>query len=303
MDALGNTNALSQRLSGFMLRSTTSGSAWAYKALHPSNTVVGIKGVPDRSCLYTTFQNYIQQFSLNPAELLHADPGSSDSTTGGLATSMWSLDIIQSPHPLYPLRIRLWQDHQPDYYKDFVIFNNQLGVSLEEVDNVDDVPYLLNSAFAATFEKYHITYQGLTINSTASDMFNQGTCTATQYTWPCCYDQSFRINSLRDLICQQNIGSYKLTKYGESSTGGVQNPFSTDTVTYSINPQSMVMTMQCGSCTVWDFQKPYDELIQMPQAYTGVAKLGVYQLLKLTDFSWKKTDDLYYYFICDCAYV
>lgn len=285
-----------------MLGETTAGSAWAYKALHPSDSVIGIKGVPDKSCLYSTFQNYIQQFSLNPAELLGVSPASDSSSTGGLATTMWSLDIIQSPHPLYPLRIRLWLDHEPDKFKDFMVINNQLGVSLNEIDNVDDVPHRLNSAFAAAFEKYRIAYQGVTINSTASDMFNQGTCTATQYTWPCCYDQSFRIDSLKDLISQQNSGTYRLTKFGESGTGGAQNPFSTDTTAYSINPQSMVMTMQCGSCTVRDYQKPYDELIQMPQAYTGVAKLGVYQPLKLTDFSWHKTDDLYYY-ISDPSYV
>lgn len=280
MDALGNTNALSGRLSGFMLGSTTAGSAWAYKALHPSDTVVGIGGVPDKSCLYTTFQNYMQQVSINPTELLDLQ------VTGDTnATPMWSMDIIQSPHPLYPLRIRLWRDGAPTNFKDFVVYNNQLGVNLEDTKNSMGFIQLLNQAFCQNFEKYRIAYQGVTINSTASDMFNQGNVTATQYTWPVTYSQNFRIDSIYDFFTEQNVVNATIDG----------SPSVTDAQSRVIDPNQIVMTMQCGAAVVRDNMKTYDELIQMPLSYTGVAKLGVYQPLKLTDFSWKKTDDLYYY--------
>lgn len=287
MDALGNTNALSGRLSGLMLGSTTSGSAWAYKALHPSDTVVGIGGVPDKSCLYTTFQNYMQQVSINPTELLGIV------VTGETnATPMWSMDIIQSPHPLYPLRIRLWRDDKPENFRDFVVYNNQLGVNLENVKNSQIFIQQLNQAFMSHYEKYRIAYQGVTINSTASDMFNQGTVTATQYTWPVTYNQNFRIESLLDFFKTQPQIQLQLQSEEEAPGPTV----STDPQpAYAVDPNSVIMTMQCGSAVVRDKMKTYDELIQMPLAYTGVAKIGVYQPLKLTDFSWKKTDDLYYY--------
>lgn len=286
MDALGNTNALSGRLSGLMLGSTTSGSAWAYKALHPSDTVVGIGGVPDKSCLYTTFQNYMQQVSINPTELLGIE------ITGETnATPMWSMDIIQSPHPLYPLRIRLWLDSEPTNFRDFVVYNNQLGVNLENVKNSQKFIQQLNQAFMSHYEKYRIAYQGVTINSTASDMFNQGTVTATQYTWPVTYNQNFRIESVLDYFRSQPSGNVSMLTTGDTGELIKKMPVTA----YSIDPNSLIMTMQCGSAVVRDNMKTYDELIQMPLAYTGVAKIGVYQPLKLTDFTWKKTDDLYYY--------
>lgn len=284
MDALGNTNALAGRLSGLMLGSTPAGSAWAYKALHPSDTVVGIGGVPDKSCLYTTFQNYMQQVSINPTELLGIVINAETN-----ATPMWSMDIIQSPHPLYPLRIRLWRDDTPSNVKDFVVYNNQLGVNLEDSKNAFSFVQKLNEAFMHNFEKYRIAYQGVTINSTASEMFNQGNVTATQYTWPVTYNQNFRIESLYDFFTSQPVRN---VQYSSVDTPSVSlDP----QAAISINPNSIVMTMQCGSAVIRDKMKTYDELIQMPLAYTGVAKLGVYQPLKLTDFSWKKTDDFYYY--------
>lgn len=283
MDGLGNTNALAGRLSGLTLGETTAGSAWAYKALHPSDTVVGIGGVPDKSCLYTTFQNYMQQVSINPTELLGiVITGETNSTP------MWSMDIIQSPHPLYPLRIRLWRDDTPSNVRDFVVYNNQLGVNLEDSKNALSFVRELNEAFMHNFEKYRIAYQGVTINSTASDMFNQGNVTATQYTWPVTYNQNFRVESLYDFFASQPTRTVQYTSADTMISTASQGAF-------SIDPNSIVMTMQCGSAVVRDKMKTYDELIQMPLAYTGVAKLGIYQPLKLTDFSWKKTDDFYYY--------
>lgn len=286
MDALGNTNALAGQLSGFMLGSTPAGSAWAYKALHPSDTVVGIGGVPDKSCLYTTFQNYMQQVSINPTELLGIEFISETNST-----PMWSMDIIQSPHPLYPLRIRLWRDDIPSDVRDFVVYNNQLGVNLENSKNALSFVRELNEAFMHNFEKYRIAYQGVTINSTASDMFNQGNVTATQYTWPVTYNQNFRIDSLYDFFTSQPVKEVRYTTAADPGPALPLDPMGA----FSIDPNSIVMTMQCGSAVVRDKMKTYDELIQMPLAYTGVAKLGVYQPLKLTDFSWKKTDDFYYY--------
>lgn len=280
MDALGNTNALSGRLSGLMLGQTTSGSAWAYKALHPSDTVVGIGGVPDKTCFYTTFQNYMQQISINPTELLGIKVSGETN-----ATPMWSMDIIQSPHPLYPLRIRLWEDHNATNFRDFVVYNNQLGVNLEDIKDSKSFIQLLNQAFSKNFEKYRIAYQGVTINSTASDMFNQGNVTATQYTWPVTYNQNFRIDSLYDFFVGQTIAD--ATIHG--------SPYLTNVQSRIVDPNQIALTMQCGSAVIRDNIKTYDELIQMPLSYTGVAKIGVYQPLKLTDFTWKKTDDLYYY--------
>lgn len=288
MDGLGNTNALAGRLSGLMLGETTAGSAWAYKALHPSDTVVGIGGVPDKSCLYTTFQNYMQQVSINPTELLDLR------VTGETnATPMWSMDIIQSPHPLYPLRIRLWRDSDPAAPKDFVVYNNQLGVNLEDSKNAFSFVQQLNSAFMQNFEKYRIAYQGVTINSTASEMFNQGNVTATQYTWPVTYNQNFRVESLYDFFTSQPVRNVQYTSVPAQPGGPTISPDPEAAI--SINPNSIVMTMQCGSAVIRDKMKTYDELIQMPLSYTGAAKLGIYQPLKLTDFSWKKTDDFYYY--------
>lgn len=282
MDGLGNTNALAGRLSGLTLGETTAGSAWAYKALHPSDTVVGIGGVPDKSCLYTTFQNYMQQVSINPTELLGiVVTGETNSTP------MWSMDIIQSPHPLYPMRIKLWRDDNPSNFRDFVIYNNQLGVNLETDKNAFEFVRELNTAFMKNFEKYRIAYQGLTINSTASDMFNQGNVTATQYTWPVTYNQNFRITSISSCF-----PSASHTQVEYMAQDGM---IATKMESRVIDPNSILMTMQCGSAVIRDKMKTYDELIQMPLAYTGVAKLGIYQPLKLTDFSWKKTDDLYYY--------
>lgn len=293
MDGLGNTNALSGRLSGFMLGSTTSGSAWAYKALHPSDTVVGIGGVPDKSCLYTTFQNYMQQISINPTELLGI-PVTGETN----ATPMWSMDIIQSPHPLYPLRIRLWLDHDSSEYRDFVVYNNQLGENLADSSSSRDFIRDLNKSFMSHYEKYRIAYQGVTINSTASDMFNQGTVTATQYTWPVTYNQNFRIDSLYDFFKNQHTTNIEPLTFNST----MDPILGTNSPSYVVDPNSVIMTMQCGSAVIRDKMKTYDELIQMPLAYTGVAKIGVYQPLKLTDFTWKKTDDLYYY-ISDSMYV
>ena len=270
-DALGNTNALAGRLSGLMLGSTGPGSVWAYKALHPSNEVTPVRGIPDKSCLYTTFQNYRQQISINPTELFKVE------LSGDLTQYMWNMDIIQNPHPLYPLRIHVWRDGQAlADHLDFMVVNNQLGVDLSTT-NAWDIPRLLNKAFSEHFERYRIAYQGVTVNTTASEMFDQGTVTATQYTWTMAKSQNFNIMRLKHLWdCFPSI------EFGD---------YHYDTATGS----GILSTMNCGSIMVRDKQKTYDQLIQMPLSYTGTAKLGIYQPLKLTDFEFHNTDDLYYY--------
>lgn len=65
--------------------STESGKAWCIKALHPSDPLTEVRGVPDESSMSTVFLNYQSTFTLQPP---------------GVAEPTWSFDAALLPHPV-----------------------------------------------------------------------------------------------------------------------------------------------------------------------------------------------------------
>ncbi len=67
------------------LGSTQSGADWCLKALHPSDPLVEVRGIPDKSAVPSAFINYQAIFTVSPQ---------------AGATGTWTLDASLIPDPI-----------------------------------------------------------------------------------------------------------------------------------------------------------------------------------------------------------
>lgn len=133
---------------------TENGKNWCIKALHPSDPLTEVDGIPDDCCFPSILVNYQSTYTLKPA---------------AAATGTWSFDGQLFPHPIGLMSVELTdstQDHTPVEFLNSQITGNNHA---EKYGN-----------FAADFVRWRLAYAGVTVYQDGPDLSNQGTMTVCQ---------------------------------------------------------------------------------------------------------------------------
>ncbi len=200
---------------GSSLGTSEEGKAWCIKALHPSDPLTEVRGIPDRSSGCSVMLNFQQQVTLSP-------PAS--------AAGKWNCEINVLPDPLQPV----------------FAYNTDTGAAHAEAANLVNTQFGVTTGAATTewlasFEQWRLVYMGASIYLNASDLYNEGICTAAQH-------------SIHPLESGVSLGTGAGT--ATYCTAKIQQWQTTD-------------------------DPPYDVLVRMPAVYTGEAREGCYMPLRL----------------------
>lgn len=135
------------------LGSTDSGKDWCLKALHPSDPLNEVRGIPDRSAVPSVFMNYQTVFTLTPAPA---------------ATGVWSFNAALLPNPV-----------------DFMYLNrtDTTGTTALSVLNsqLNGATFPLKVAsFMTDCERWRLAYMSVTVYQDGAALTDQGTLVAAQ---------------------------------------------------------------------------------------------------------------------------
>ncbi len=154
-----DTKFISQKLKDLVLSknvamgSTLAGRDWCIKALHPSDPLTEVRGIPDESAIPSLFMNYQTVATISP-----------DNT----AVGTWSLDGQLIPNPL---------SFGAAQYTDSVGTRSTEFVN-SQIPGADHVTRL--SQFLSDFSRWRLAYASVTIYQDGPDLANQGTVTVCQ---------------------------------------------------------------------------------------------------------------------------
>lgn len=143
------------------LGATPTGSDWCLKALHPSDPLVEVRGIPDRSAAPTTFINYQTVTNITAPDF-----------EGATDADLWSFDASLIPHPVGFMAGSSDRHNYPGGVSTFwEILNSQLtGAS-----------HLAKySEFRELANKWRLAYMSVTIFQDGPDLANQGSIVACQ---------------------------------------------------------------------------------------------------------------------------
>lgn len=134
---------------------TDSGRSWCLKALHPSDPVGEIEGIPDQTAKSVVFQTYTQVVDIAPP--------------AGSAGS-WEGEIYFFADPSCPVS---WytRDEDDSVHETGEASNATWGANAN----------LASRAFVAAFESWRMAYAGLTVSLDATALTNKGNLVAAQY--------------------------------------------------------------------------------------------------------------------------
>lgn len=133
--------------------STSSGTDWCIKALHPSDPITEVRGIPDQSAAPSMFVNYQTVATISPAVN---------------AVGTWAVDMQLIPHPI---AFAAYTRTDSIGTVTSEILNSQLtgGDHVNKFDN-----------FRNTFQRWRLAYAAVTIYQDGPDLANQGTVVAAQ---------------------------------------------------------------------------------------------------------------------------
>lgn len=132
---------------------TPSGRDWCIKALHPSDPLTEVRGIPDESSVPSLFMNYQSVYTISPANG---------------ATGTWTLDGQLIPNPL-SFGAASYTDSISTKMVEFV--NTQIpGAS--HPDRL--------TTFLGEFARWRLAYASVTIYQDGPDLANQGTVVVCQ---------------------------------------------------------------------------------------------------------------------------
>lgn len=136
-----------------LMGSTPSGIDWCIKALHPSDPLTEVRGIPDKDAVPSMFMNYQSVFTLKPAD-------------GAVGT--WEFDASLLPHPVSFM-----------YYK-------KVDSATTEVGNFNNSQLVganhpaKYAAFKAFAQRWRLAYMSVTAYQDGPDLSNQGTIVVAQ---------------------------------------------------------------------------------------------------------------------------
>jgi hypothetical protein len=135
------------------LGATSAGADWCLKALHPSDPITEVRGIPDESAVPSMFMNYQAVYTISPAVN---------------ATGTWSLDGQLIPNP-FSFGCATYTDSTGYAMREFV--NPQIEGAMHSNRLAE---------FLSAFSRWRLAYGGLTIVQDGPDLANQGTVVACQ---------------------------------------------------------------------------------------------------------------------------
>lgn len=135
------------------------GRDWCIKALHPSDPLTQVRGIPDESAVPSVFLNYQSMYTLT-------------APTAAAATDTWNFDMALLPHPI-----------------NFAAIESHYGAGLGN-DHVNHMNTQLTGGthtvkygtWVATAQRWRLAYAGVTVYQDAPALSNQGTMVACQTT-------------------------------------------------------------------------------------------------------------------------
>lgn len=201
---------------GRVFGSTESGRAWCTKALHPSDPVGEIQGLPDQSARTVVMQSYTQVINI-PAP------------AGSVGT--WEGEVYFTTDPSAPVCFYT-RDTGGAHTYNHTTHNTAWGNSVTDAA----------TNFSNAFESWRVCYAGLTANLDATSLTNQGSVVACQV-----------------VAAPVDLGHVS----GTLAAGGAA------ACAYN------VLAYQPGDTP------EYVQSAIMPNAYTGLAREGVYMPLRL----------------------
>ncbi len=138
--------------------STQDGAAWALKALHPAEEMVGLRGIPDADAFPSVCMDYETVVTVNPPATI-------------VAGETWRADINLLSHPVQPLS--------------FIVSNTagtktSYGGAINPTlaSGVDYDAY--SRAFGQLCHSYRMLYTGATVDLDASGLSDNGSVVAAQ---------------------------------------------------------------------------------------------------------------------------
>lgn len=141
---------------GRSLGSTPTGADWCIKALHPSDPIVEVRGIPDHSAIPTVCMNYQTTFTLNPHEGFEGN---------------WGFDMALLPHPINFAWIKSVDSGHPDAPVYATVLNSQLDATTHAG---------AYKSFSEMCERWRLAYCSCTIYQDGADLANQGTMVVAQ---------------------------------------------------------------------------------------------------------------------------
>jgi len=135
------------------LGATSAGRSWCTKALHPSDPLTDVVGIPDESAFPSVFMNYQTIYTLS------ASPG---------ATGTWNFNCQLVPHPI---GVMAGNKTDSTGISVFEVLNSQVQGTTHAEKFVD---------FTDTFSRWRLAYMGVTVYQDGPDLANQGTITVCQ---------------------------------------------------------------------------------------------------------------------------
>lgn len=145
------------RVRNATLGSTATGSDWCIKALHPSDPLTEVRGIPDHSAVPSLLMNYQGTYKVSP-------------NTGAMGT--WSFEASLLPHPIQFMYLDKFDSINPNGME-YSFLNQQLGAStLTHSERYD--------AFLATAQRFRLAYMSVTCYQDGPDLANQGTIVVSQ---------------------------------------------------------------------------------------------------------------------------
>lgn len=139
---------------------TEEGAAWCIKALHPSDPMVDVEGIPDESAVPSMFLNFQSTRTLSPQ-------------TG--ATGTWRCDGQLVPHPLSFGWVQSVDSVGP---QDLGFRNVQ--ISPESADPTPATWIDMVNAWDSAYTRWRLAYMSITIYQDGPALANQGTVVACQ---------------------------------------------------------------------------------------------------------------------------
>lgn len=148
---------------GRVFGDTNTGVDWCVKALHPSDPMTEVRGIPDQSAVPTLCMNYQSTASL---------------TIAAGQTTPWAFDLTLLPHPLF---FAYWDGvkaHDPatNVTGEGNFFNSQVGQFGTGVD-------VIMADWLRLAKRWRLCYQSVTVLQDGPDLANQGTLAVCQSTF------------------------------------------------------------------------------------------------------------------------
>lgn len=142
---------------GLQLGSTPSGSDWCLKALHPSDPMVEVRGIPDESAVPSVFLNYQTVTRVGaPAD----------------ATGTWSYDGVVLPHPVQ------FMTHKVTSTTDGVTSSTFSDVLNAQLDGLTHMAKY--NSFRAQARRWRLAYMSVTVHQDGPSLADQGTLVCAQ---------------------------------------------------------------------------------------------------------------------------